>query len=324
MTLNCVLCAVDFSEPSRRALHHARAIATWYEAPLHVLNVFSGTMPLALPSLAALPPMAGGGFRPAMERALEAFTSEIGAATRVVRDGLPAPTILDYAREIHADLIVLGSHGWSGFDRVLLGSTAERVLHRADCPVLTVPHCADEPGAADRFKLTHILCPMDFSPASLQALERALSLAQESAARLTLLHVVELRPEDPLFVEASLPICEYLADSRNRAIEALEDAVPPGASTWAEIRTLVRHGSPAAVILEEADAGDADLIVMGSQGRHGIGLALFGSTTQTVVRRAACPVLTTKAERSSGLARPLATVGAGALAESSVNDRRLS
>jgi nucleotide-binding universal stress UspA family protein len=294
-----VLCAVDFTEFSRRALHHARAIATWYEADLHVLHAFQGNLPVNMPALAALPATSSADFRPATESALETLvvSNQAGPATRVVRDGHAAATIVAYAREIGADLLVLGSHGWSGFDRLMLGSTAETVLHRADCPVLTVPCRADEPGAADRFKLTHVLCPVDFSPASLDALALGLSLAQENAARVTVLHVSELPADDALLVEGSLPLSEYLELRARQAIEELSAFIPASARDWCEIRTLVRNGRPAAAILSEAEAGHVDLIVMGSQGRHGVGLALFGSTTQTVVRRATCPVLTARISR---------------------------
>lgn len=312
MTIERILCPVDFSEYSRRALHHAHAIAAWYDADLHVLHAYSGALPLTVAGLAALPPVSPADFRPTTESALETFVfaNDAGPATRVVRDGAAASTILDYAREITADLIVLGSHGWSGFDRLILGSTAERVLHRAECPVLTVPRQADEPGSADRFRVTHVLCAVDFSDGSRQALDDGLRLAQEQAARVTVLHVIEMPSDDPLLGEASLPLSEYLALTTARAAERLALAIPAAARNWCEVRTLVRTGRPAAVILGEADAGNADLIVMGSQGRHGVGLSLFGSTTQTVVRRAACPVLTTRAAGRS--ARALSGAAAAA------------
>jgi nucleotide-binding universal stress UspA family protein len=191
----------------------------------------------------------------------------------------------------------------SSIDRLILGSTAERVLHRADCPVLTVPWQAHEHGSADRFTVTDVLCAVDFSEGSLQALTCGLRLAQEQAARVTVLHVIEMPLEDPLFGEASLPLSEYLALSTARAAARLSRVVPAAARNWCEVRTLVRHGRPAVVILSEADTDNAGLIVMGSQGRHGVGLSLFGSTTQTVVRRATCPVLTTRAAGRSSIGR---------------------
>jgi nucleotide-binding universal stress UspA family protein len=314
MTIERILCPVDFSQSSRRALHHARAMATWYEAELHVLHAFNGALQLTVAGLAALPPLSPADFRPATESALETFVfaNDAGPATRVVRDGAAASTILEYAREIDADLIVVGSHGWSGFDRLILGSTAERVLHRADCPVLTVPRRADEPGSADRFAVTDVLCAVDFSEGSLQALACGLRLAQEHAARVTVLHVLDMPSEDSLFGEASLPLSVYLASSTARAAERLSTVVPAAARNWCQVRTLVRHGRPAAVILSEADADNASLIVMGSQGRHGVGLSLFGSTTQTVVRRATCPVLTSRAAGTLSMVRPVAAAAAEA------------
>jgi nucleotide-binding universal stress UspA family protein len=296
MSIQRVLCPIDLSEHSRLTLHHAQATATWYDAELHVLHVRQDVMPVVASSHPVAPPnlIAGVGAAPPMT-ALHAFIAETGPPRPVfpvVRDGKPAPVIVDYAAEVGADLLVIGTHGHGGFERLLLGSTAEHVINEAPCPVLNIPARGDEPGSAERVRFTHILCAVDFSPASMRALERGLSLAQEFAARVSLLHVLELPAKIELVSEMGVPLHEYVARKAAEAHERLAAAVPQDARSWCRVQELVRTGRSAPIILQEAELCHADLIVMGSQGHQGISLAFLGSTTHTVLRGAGCPVLT--------------------------------
>jgi nucleotide-binding universal stress UspA family protein len=296
MVIRRVLCPVDFSEFSRRALHHAEAIATWYEAELHVLHVLLDVSPPVVPLMPPVSPPLYSDVKPPIE-VLDALVKTSGVRLpvhKIVRQGPAATTIVDCVAEIQADLIVMGTHGRTGFDRVVIGSTAERVVHKARCPVLTVPRGGDEPGSAERVRFTHVLCAMDFSAASLRAMELSLSLAQENAAKLTVLHVIEVLSADEVLTEAGIRVSEYVEKRKQEALERLKSAIPPDARTWCDVTETVVPGRPAHVILREADDRDADLIVMGAQGHSGIALALLGSTTQTVVRRAVCPVLTAR------------------------------
>src|SRR5262249_49240582 len=104
--------------------------------------------------------------------------------------GGPVTEILAQAADMSADLLVLGTHGRSGFERLFLGSVTEKVLRKASCPVLTVPPGLPDAVPASPIRYACILCPVDFSESSLRALEYALSLAQETDARLAVLHVV--------------------------------------------------------------------------------------------------------------------------------------
>jgi nucleotide-binding universal stress UspA family protein len=301
VTIRRVLCAVDFSAPSLRALHHAAAAATWYDADLHVLYVAPPPLPIAVPLMVvAARGVAPSGpddlLAPALQE-LEAFVARAALPRRptlIVREGPAVGAILRYAGEITADLIVVGSHGREGLTHALFGSTAERVLHKAPCPVLVVPAHADEPGAADRFVVRHVLCALDFSPSSSRALSLALSIAQENAARLTLLHVVEAFAEGELDAQPMLGVREHVEGLIRQARTRLMAAVPREARDWCTVREVVRLGRAAPGILAEAEAHDVDLIVMGAQGHSGLGLLILGSATHTVVRRAACPVLTAR------------------------------
>ena len=113
---------------------------------------------------------------------------------RLSRGGVPSCWHPRSSRSPAADLIVMGTHGRGGFQHLVLGSVTERVLRRAVCPVLTVPPRAQ---STSRLTFRRLLCAIDFSESSMAALRFALSLAQESEARLTMLHVLEWPWEEP-------------------------------------------------------------------------------------------------------------------------------
>ena len=289
-----ILCPVDFSSFARRALDHAAVLARWYEAELTVLHV----SPL-MPTLFGLEPAVNAATlapfdQEALARELQTFARETARATPrtslVVRSGPAAATILDYAVESKADLIVLGTHGRTGFERLMLGSVTEKVVRKASCPVLTVPQGMAE--AAERRVFGRILCPVDFSPASDRAAQYALSLAQEAKGCLTLVHVAEWLPDESFSRYPGFDVAHVrksiLTDARVRA-EAL---VPDEARDWCETEIRIVCGKPYQEILRMASNHGADLIVMGVHGHGPVDRLLFGSTPQQVVRQAECPVLT--------------------------------
>jgi nucleotide-binding universal stress UspA family protein len=108
----------------------------------------------------------------------------------VVEEGSPVPAILRVIDELGCDLVIMGTHGLGGFQQLLLGAVTEKVLRRALCPVMTIPPPAGEP---DRGPATFktILCPVDFGPSAVRALDHAFALAKEADARVILLHVTE-------------------------------------------------------------------------------------------------------------------------------------
>ena len=297
MRITRVLCPVDFSDPSLRALHHAAAVAAWYQAPLDVLHVVPEPMPPALPLMMVGVRPAPADVTAAAASALDAFIARARLASpprAVVRDGPAVDAIVSHAAAIGADLIVMGSHGREGLGHLLFGSTADRVLHKAPCPVLVVPLHAEEPSSADRVRFTRILCALDFSTPSTRALELGLSLARESGGALTVLHVVEALAEDELEGFPPVGVREHVEKLTSEARQRLHAAVPREAHAWAEVTETVRYGRAALAILREAEERGADLIVLGAEGHRGLGRLMLGSATHTVVRRATCPVLTTR------------------------------
>jgi nucleotide-binding universal stress UspA family protein len=211
-----------------------------------------------------------------------------------IGEGDAASEILDRAAAIPSDLIVMGTHGRSGFERLVLGSVTEKVIHKATCPVLTVPRRVEDAVPAGPVLFSRILCAIDFSDASLDALEYALSLAQDTNALLTLVHVVEVSPapksEARGDVEARA-LGAYVAAAAHSRAEQLQQIVPDTVRAHCRVETVVAIGSAHREILRIASERASDIIVIGA---HGLGIAqmLFGSAAHQVVRQARCPVLT--------------------------------
>ena len=215
--IKTILCPIDFSDHSRRALDHAVTIARWYESTITVLHVCPTVPPAAFglesppPRGAILTPAERERLTTAMARFVEASnTPEIPIEIVIGQSSATASEILKEASAMRADLLVIGTHGRSGFDRLVLGSVTEKVLRKANCPVLTVPAHAPETLAVTPVLFKRIVCPIDFSDSSMHALNYAMSLAQEADARLTVLHVMQ----DDLEVEAPEMYATVIADRR--------------------------------------------------------------------------------------------------------------
>ena len=172
----------------------------------------------------------------------------------------------------------------------------EQVLRKATCPVLTVPPRAH---VTSRLPFARVLCAVDFSEWSIAAVELASSLAQQSGAVLELAHVVEWpwdEPPPPIFAdlprEQAVALFEFRRYLTTSATNRLESLVPAGTRDRCAMTTRISHGKPYVEILRVAADDNADLIVLGVHGRKLVDLAMFGSTTNQIVRRAACPVVT--------------------------------
>jgi nucleotide-binding universal stress UspA family protein len=293
-----ILCPIDFSEFSRHALDYAIAIARWYESRVTALHVYT-----SWPVVDVLPVPAVGSLQ---QKALEEVNSgELGQRLRAFIDRHPAGEvqvdpmvresasvyreILTQADAVDADLIVIGSHGRSGFERLLIGSTTEKVLRKAHCPVMVVPRRFEDAltGAA-HFK--RILCPVDFSRSSAAALTYAISLAQEADAELTLLNVVEI--PTGMYEAAGFDVARFQRATEVASAARLRELIPDPVRTFCTVDTVVSEGRASHEILGVAAARGADLIVMGVRGRGALDLMVFGSNTHHVIQSATCPVLT--------------------------------
>ena len=293
-----VLCAIDLSDASGRTLTYAAAVARGYTARLTVLHVAPTFDAIQVragalgDAIDIVQPMPREQVLDELRKTLAASKIAADAATLAAVAGEPVATIVDQALSIPADLLVMGTHGRSGFDRLLHGSVTEKVLHKAPCPILTVPPHAPKKAENDG-TFSRILCPMDFSPSALQAFGFAVDLARQSGGSVIALHAIEWLADDVsgharFNVE---DLRQHLIDDAHVRLRALIADQPGGTPS---IEDVVVSGKAYREVLKTADTSAADLIVMGAQGRGGMGLTLFGSTTQQVVRGATCPVLTVR------------------------------
>jgi nucleotide-binding universal stress UspA family protein len=294
-----ILCPVDFSEFSRHAFDRAAAIARSYGADLTVLHVLP--VPSAVPAIPYGPEGPGPfGFEAVdRDRALAELSRFLAAEQPIgvslhyeaVESSSVQKEVLVQASRLVADLVVMGTHGRSGFDRFFLGSVAERTLRTSRVPVLVVPPSLPDVVPAGRDPFRSVLCALDFSQDSARALGYAASLAHHAAGRLTLLHSVEPVPVgyDPL-AGVNFDIVGYEQALENSASAELQKFVQPIA-LGADTETVVTRGKAYREILRVAVERQADLIVLGVHGRNALDRLVFGSTTEHVVRRATCPVL---------------------------------
>jgi nucleotide-binding universal stress UspA family protein len=296
-----ILLATDFSRWARRAEDYACALACSWRASLTVLSVaefppgLNTDYPVNQQYLADLLKHASSQLVDLKGRAERRGM----AVTTRVATGIPSEEVITAARAEDSDLIVVGTRGKTGLAHVLLGSTAERVIRGAPCPVLTVrmepADTKQEEGALSRpVTLERILVPVDFSDCSLDALEYAIVVAQQAKASLMLLHVLE---------PVSYGLDFTLSHIRTRDSEVstwtkrLEELASSHQHSHVQVESRLRGGLPSDSILDSAQTLPCDLIIMGTHGRRGISHALSGSVAEAVLRKAHCPVLTVRSPK---------------------------
>jgi nucleotide-binding universal stress UspA family protein len=304
LKLRRILVPLDFSGLSRQALGSAVPLARKYRAKISLVHVVQ--LPVVMEALPG-----GSAYLPVntddLLNAAKAHLAEL--ATRlvprelldqtVVAEGNPAYEVISTAESLKADLIVLSTNGRSGLKRVLLGSTAERIVRHAHCPVLTVrrqPAASEKPVYPERLPWRRILVPLDFSFTSLHALKVAAALAEQSSARLTLLNVVEPSPYATGLEGAPLVIPDdvFARNAKAQLPRVAQRFVPSSV----RVTQLVGHGRAASVIVETALEKEIDLIVLSTHGHTGLERLLMGSTAEHVVRHAHCPVFVVRKTRS--------------------------
>jgi nucleotide-binding universal stress UspA family protein len=283
-----ILCPVDFSEFSAKAYEYASSLARHYRAQLFLEHVVQ-----LLPALYAEYPSQGlvrelqldleGNARRQLEEMAKAQSWNGILPNLVVKEGMLPTSVLSFAEKELVDLIVMGTHGRQGLDRLAMGSVTEKILRKARCPVLAVRRPAHDfvskQEGRDPVQLSKILLATDFSDYSRRSLDYALSLATEYNAELVLLHVLEHVPDRDLMAASA------------RAQRELEESIPADACQRCTVRSTVRIGRPYREIIQLALEAQTDLVVMGVRGRNTLDLAIFGSTTHRVIQLGSCPVL---------------------------------
>jgi nucleotide-binding universal stress UspA family protein len=281
--MRSILCPIDFSDGSRRALHVAARFVRQFKAALHVLFVED---PLLAP--AAVP---GTPAAPDLKEELKHFvvtTPHLDLAVEPalhVATGHPAEEIVALADREQVDAIVMGTHGLTGVQKAFFGSTTARVLRGTTRSLVMVPAAAGGNQARDLAGLGSILVLTDFGPAASCAATAAARLAENVGARLVLVHVV--------------PAVSAPAAWRSRAEAAIESreadahqhmcgAMAPLEKHW-PVESVIVQGNVAERVAELVQGTHAGLIVMGLD-RDARG-SRPGSTAYAVICSASVPVL---------------------------------
>jgi nucleotide-binding universal stress UspA family protein len=290
-----ILVPLDFSSASIYALNYAVSLAKVFRAAIHLVHVHPPD---------ELAPVPGAGhfllrFAEVTERLNQKLTDihrkhvpTFFPENCHIRSGLPYQEIIGLGREIDADLIALSTRGHSGLKRLVLGSTAERVVRNAPCPVLVVRRRKQEPKKrSKRFTVRTILLPVDFSECSLLGAKYAAFLAKTLHATLGLFHVtypyVEYVFVDPAGVRLS-GLAEAVEETARQEMDALKKM---DFLRGLNVRTEILPGPAVDEICAAASEPDVDLIVISTHGRTGFKHAVIGSVAEHVVRYAERPVL---------------------------------
>jgi nucleotide-binding universal stress UspA family protein len=286
MKLATILVPIDFSPASVHPIAWAKFLARRSGAKIHLVHAYEFSFPIS----ASTPPLPASAaeIEERLRGHLQALAKKEGLrrATVHIREGEASKEICNLAEEIAADLTVISTHGRTGWERALLGSTAERIIRHSPCPVLVARKSTRGKAAV---QLRRIVVPVDFSDCASEGLRYGLDLAQSFGAKLALLNVVQIHhdlPPSTIFTEGKLQRW-----GRQVAEAHMADLVRQINFGTVKFETAVKLGSPAEAISRYARRAGADLIVSSTHGRTGLPHVLMGSVAEHVVRYATLPVL---------------------------------
>ena len=286
LALSKILVPVDFSKLSTGVVMYARNLACHFHSELTLLHV--------LPPI----PYAMGAFEfggvatvenfaermPEARQQLGEFLADelIGVKVRrIVLEGDAALKIVEHAHETNVDLITMPTHGYGPFRRFLLGSVTAKVLHDADCPVLTGVHL-EQDGEMEPAKVNSIICSVDLGPQSAKAFEWASQMAETCHAGLIVVHAMPLGDQH----------CEEMFDPewRTTVEERIRERLAELAAGIQTAAVVIEAGNPAEVVATTAERFDAQLVVIGRSEAGG----MFGrlrTNSYAIIRQSPCPVV---------------------------------
>ncbi|RDE49488.1 MAG: universal stress protein [Candidatus Accumulibacter meliphilus] len=286
-----ILAATDLSAPARHAVDRGFCIAADTHARYTVMHATE------LDALDSLSDLLGADSREIKRRLADdaratllrlladpAHNRGVAADARIV-SGAPLKVIAEEADALDADLLIVGARGESFLRHALLGSTASRLLRKSvQRPVLVVKQAPHE-------SYRCLLIPVDFSPASAQAIRLGRQLVPK--AEIVLLHVFELPYEGKLRfagVEDGV-IHGFLETARRERRQQLHQLAASAELASGDYAPLVRHGDPAQLIAAVEQEQACDLVIVGKHGRHTAEDLLLGSVTKRVLAESQCDVL---------------------------------
>jgi nucleotide-binding universal stress UspA family protein len=289
-----ILIPVDFSQHSIRAVRYGALFAQRLSANCFLAHV--------VPSAKALPysfPMSGPEVEQSQQAAAETelrklvsdVFSKPSSVEIIVAVGDIHEQLLQIAEDHKADLIIMGTQGRRYLGRWFLGSVTERILRKVRVPIMTVSHSEDGGSTEVPSIIKHVLYATDLSDQSPAAASLAVELYRASAARLTVLNVLEYQD----FILWGGSLVQFSEADRTTIVEdtktRIGNLMREVNAEEGEFETVVAEGKPYQKILQFAQQHDVDLIVLNLQGKSLIERAALGSTAERVVRLAHVPVL---------------------------------
>jgi nucleotide-binding universal stress UspA family protein len=281
-----ILFPVDFSERSRASAPFVLLMAQRYRAKVTLLHALQPPPPLYAGMNTVYPETydfegIAADLRDELQRFAAAELPKVDIACDV-EIGDPAAVITEFAETHKTNLIMMPTHGYGAFRRLLLGSVTAKVLHDAKIPVWTAAH-APEPNHRAHPEPRHILCALDLSPESRHTLEFAVDLAVDMRARIEVMHAAPEGETDPVNVERRLQ--ELLAEAAgDRPVQIEEAAGGP------DVEAVVDQDSVADTVRSVALHKRTDLVVIG-RGYIKEGFGGLRSNSYSIIREAPCPVL---------------------------------
>jgi nucleotide-binding universal stress UspA family protein len=276
-TFEHILVPTDFSDVSQRALDYAKTFARAKSTELLLAHVEPPPNLMTPPEAAWFATSELESIHTEqLEHSRDALISEGFHARALSLSGRLYDELRSAIHDYNVDLIVLGTHGRKGLDRLLLGSDAEAMLRQAHCPVLSVG-----PGVpaleGKRWTIREILCPTTFDPDTAEVVAYARRLAGQHGAELVLFHV-----NKPDGVEVDWRAFE----------EAYRECSPNAAGNYSWIRSLITNAAPGSSIIDLAKQRAADLIVMGAHTASPLATHFGAGVVAKVLMQAPCPVMT--------------------------------
>jgi nucleotide-binding universal stress UspA family protein len=301
-----ILIPTDGSDSAERAARHGVVLAEAYGATVHALSVvderdLDGGLVDDGSALEEGIDAAERDARRAVETVADLAAETVdgydaGDVTTRVEVGVPSEAILAYVTDPGVDLVVMGTHGRTGIERFVIGSVAEKVVRRAEVPVLTV-RASD---AAPHWPpIERVLVPTDGSESSFAALPHALDVAERFDATVEALYVVDERTKSSLY-NVGTALEDVVGGLQAAAQTATEHIADRARDRGLDVETSVIEGLPSSGICTHAEESGADVVVVSTHGRTGLAHYLLGSVAERVVRNSTVPVLTTPA-RGAGV-----------------------
>jgi nucleotide-binding universal stress UspA family protein len=282
-----ILVPIDYSEASLQSVRVAKSVAASdadvtviyvgqdYDLTLHPITWTGGPLP-----------------NYSEQRLLNAMRkwvkdNNLGDVNLLARKGDPGTKVCEVAEEMGCKLIVMPSHGRDGVARLMLGSVAERVIRHCHCSVLVLLRTTKETSPPQNntwIPRKRVVVPTDFSDASTAAIAMALEIA-ESRDSIDIITVAPRIDDVSFYGVDPTPDDLRLENGQQDLVKFLTE------HGYGSLNSKALIGNPGATIVRYASEVDADLIIMPSQGLHGLKRLLLGSTTERVLRHSEIPVL---------------------------------